>query len=92
MNIFLTGASKGIGRGIAVGLANEGAKMLLVARSEVELESLRQEISINGADHHCFVIDLMSANGPASLIAEIKEKGLRKLRVESRSKILKQYL
>lgn len=73
---LVTGASKGIGRGIAVGLANEGAKMLLVARSAVELESLRQEISINGADHHCFVIDLMSANGPASLIAEINEKGL----------------
>ena len=73
---LVTGASKGIGRGIAVGLASEGAKMLLVARSAPELESLRQEISVTGVEHHCFVIDLMSPNGPASLIAEINEKGL----------------
>ena len=73
---LVTGASKGIGRGIAVGLASEGARMLLVARSAPELESLRQEISTSGVEHHCFVIDLMSSTGPASLIAEINEKGL----------------
>lgn len=73
---LVTGASKGIGRGIAVGLANEGARILLVARSAPELESLRQEISVTGVEHHCFVIDLMSPNGPASLITEIHKKGL----------------
>jgi len=73
---LVTGASKGIGRGIAVGLASEGAKMLLVARSAPELESLRHEISDTGVEHHCFVIDLMSPTGPASLITGIKEKGL----------------
>ena len=36
---LVTGASKGIGRGISVGLANEGATMLLVARSAGELET-----------------------------------------------------
>ena len=74
--VLVTGASKGIGRGLAVGLANEGARMLLVARSAPELKSLLQEISATGVEHHCFVIDLMSPNGPASLIAEINEKGL----------------
>ena len=73
---LVTGASKGIGRGIAVGLANEGARILLVARSVPELESLRQEISVTGVEHHCFVIDLMSPNGPASLITEIHAKAL----------------
>ncbi len=73
---LVTGASKGIGRGIAVGLANEGATMLLVARSAPELESLRREISVTGVEHHCFVIDLMSPNGPASLITKIHEKAL----------------
>ncbi len=73
---LVTGASKGIGRGIAVGLASEGAKMLLVARSAPELESLRQEISVTGVEHHCFVIDLMSPNGAASLITEIHAKAL----------------
>jgi len=74
--VLVTGASKGIGRGLAVGLANEGARMLLVARSAPELKSLLQDISATGVEHHCFVIDLMSPNGPASLIAEINEKGL----------------
>lgn len=73
---LVTGASKGIGRGIAVGLANEGVAMLLVARSAEELETLRKEISVNGKEHHCFVLDLMSPDGPAKLVDAIKSKGL----------------
>src|SRR5919106_4371908 len=43
-NVFLTGASKGIGREIARGLAKEGASIALVARTESALEELANEV------------------------------------------------
>lgn len=44
-NILVTGASKGIGREIAVGLAKEGHKMFLTARNEELLKQLSNEIN-----------------------------------------------
>ncbi|HXF56221.1 MAG TPA: SDR family NAD(P)-dependent oxidoreductase [Actinomycetota bacterium] len=43
-NVFLTGASKGIGREIARGLAKEGAAVALVARTRSALEELASEL------------------------------------------------
>jgi NADP-dependent 3-hydroxy acid dehydrogenase YdfG len=42
--VILTGASKGIGRQLALDLAAIGAKLILVARSKNELETLQKEI------------------------------------------------
>ena len=44
-NVFLTGASKGMGREIARGLAKEGASLALVARTESALKELAEELS-----------------------------------------------
>ena len=41
---LVTGASKGIGLGIAEGLANAGANLILVARNESELEKAREDL------------------------------------------------
>lgn len=41
---LVTGASKGIGRGIAEELASEGCKLIICARNEEELEHLAQEL------------------------------------------------
>ena len=43
-NVFLTGASKGMGREIARGLAKEGASIALVARTESALKELAEEV------------------------------------------------
>jgi NAD(P)-dependent dehydrogenase (short-subunit alcohol dehydrogenase family) len=43
-NVFLTGASRGIGREIARGLAKEGASIALVARTEPALKELATEV------------------------------------------------
>lgn len=53
-NILLTGASKGIGRQLALDLANEGANLGLIARSENELTSLKSEIDQLGKGK-CFI-------------------------------------
>lgn len=37
-HVFVTGASRGIGRAIAIRLADEGARLTLVARSRKGLE------------------------------------------------------
>ncbi len=45
---IITGAGRGIGRGIALGYAREGADMVLVSRTKAELESLAEEIATLG--------------------------------------------
>lgn len=41
---FITGASRGIGRAVARGLAEDGFKLALLARSEGKLKDLQQEL------------------------------------------------
>ncbi|MCH2373073.1 MAG: SDR family NAD(P)-dependent oxidoreductase, partial [Planctomycetes bacterium] len=45
MKVIVTGASGGIGRGIATVLAGDGCAVGALARSGDKLESLRDEIS-----------------------------------------------
>lgn len=46
--VIVTGASKGIGRGIANLFADEGAQLVLVARNEAELKALQKAIQDRG--------------------------------------------
>ncbi|MEA2476230.1 MAG: 7-alpha-hydroxysteroid dehydrogenase, partial [Actinomycetota bacterium] len=45
---IVTGASRGIGRAIAIGLAEAGADVAVAARSEADLETLAKEIDAAG--------------------------------------------
>jgi 3-oxoacyl-[acyl-carrier protein] reductase len=45
---LVTGASKGIGRGIAAGLAAEGARVAVASRSEERIEAAAREIGARG--------------------------------------------
>lgn len=56
--ILLTGASKGIGRALALVLAAEKHNLALVARSETELLSLKTEAEAIGAPCEVFVGDV----------------------------------
>ncbi len=47
--VVLTGASEGIGRALALRLANGGARLVLAARNQARLESLAEQCRDSGA-------------------------------------------
>lgn len=64
--MVVTGAAQGIGRGVAMRAAAEGAQVLLVDRAEFVAE-VAAEI---GAAAHAFVTDLESHDGAAGAVAQ----------------------
>ena len=65
---IVTGASRGIGRAIAVRMAQEGAALVLAARSKNELDSVAAEAEAAGAMALSVIVDLRAANSAASLV------------------------
>jgi 3-oxoacyl-[acyl-carrier protein] reductase len=67
---LVTGASTGIGRGIALALAGEGARLVISARSRPPLETLAEEIVGKGGTAPVLVTaDLATPEGPRALAA-----------------------
>ncbi len=75
----MTGASRGVGRRIAVRLANTGASVALVARSHAALEETRNEIEVHGGRALAFPVDL----GEPHSIGPLKDAIERDLGVPS---------
>jgi len=68
---LVTGASMGIGRAIAKGLAAEGVKVCIAARRVALLEELAREIVAAGGTKPVIVeIDVVNPEAPAKLAAE----------------------
>ena len=63
--VVVCGGSRGIGRSVALGFAQEGAAVSICARSPGPLEETRQEIEAKGVPAHAAPCDL--ADGPAVL-------------------------
>lgn len=66
---LITGASAGIGAAIARELARQGARVILVARRQVELDSIAREIAAEGGDARVVPADLTDLAAVASLPA-----------------------
>lgn len=65
---LVTGASMGIGRAIAKGLAAEGVKVCITARRGHLLQELATEIVAEGGPNpHIAIIDIMEADAPQRL-------------------------
>ena len=71
---LVTGASMGIGRAIAKGLAAEGVKVAIVARRRNLLEALADEIaSAGGARPAVFEVDVLQDGAVKKLAADARE-------------------
>ena len=67
---LVTGASRGIGRAIAVGLARAGADLALSARDEALLEEVRAEVEALGRTAVVLPADVTDADACAQLAAD----------------------
>lgn len=63
--VLITGASSGIGAGLARRLASEGARVLLGARRLDRISTLRDEIRSNGGTAEAMAIDVTSRDDMA---------------------------
>lgn len=72
---IITGASKGIGREIALMYAREGAKLALTARSEDLLRELSAEIKAAGGEEPlCFPLDVKQSEKVDELVDKTLDK------------------
>lgn len=72
--VVVTGASRGLGRGLAKALAGSGAIVAVAARSQAELETLVEEIRSEGGVCEGFVMDLRDLESISSAFAGIAER------------------
>ncbi len=70
---MVTGAGRGIGRAIALGLAAEGATVALIARSEDELLAVAAEAGERGGEGLPLVVDCMDGGALKATVAGVAE-------------------
>jgi NAD(P)-dependent dehydrogenase (short-subunit alcohol dehydrogenase family) len=68
---LVTGASRGLGRAIAVVLAQAGASVAMVARDQAKLREVAAEISAAGGEAHIFPADLADPEECRGVVANI---------------------
>ena len=71
---LITGASKGLGRAMAVALGRHGAHLILVARDREKLESVAKEVAATGAKADIFAADLAKEDQVLKLESDISSQ------------------
>lgn len=69
---LVTGAGRGLGRAIALGLASAGAKMVLASRQAAHLQGTADTIRDNGGDVHMTTVDISIPEQCTELITEVE--------------------
>jgi 3-oxoacyl-[acyl-carrier protein] reductase len=69
---LVTGAGRGIGRAIAIGLAEGGASVVIASRTHSELEAVRGEIEAGGGLSSSFVADVADESAVTDLLAHAR--------------------
>ncbi len=64
----VTGGSRGIGHGIAQGLAAEGCRLAICARTEAALQAAKSDLEAQGTDVFTMALDLTEAEAPQRFI------------------------
>jgi NAD(P)-dependent dehydrogenase (short-subunit alcohol dehydrogenase family) len=72
---IVTGAGKGIGRGIALCLAKEGAKIAVVSRTAKDIESLVKEMGGTAKGHCGVALDMMPDGAASILVDKLQSSG-----------------
>ena len=67
---IITGASRGIGRACALGLAKEGVEVCIVSRTKMDLEQVISEIEAIGVRGYAVTEDLDTAEGCRKVVQE----------------------
>ena len=71
---LVTGASRGIGRGIALAFANEGCDVMLTARDVGALDEVAAAIRAKGRKAAISVVDLRQPEAPAKVVEDLKRE------------------
>ncbi len=58
MSALVTGASRGLGRALALALGSRGVRLVLVARGRVKLDAVVAEVRGHGGEAHAIVADI----------------------------------
>jgi len=66
--VIVTGASRGIGRAIALRIARDGARVVLAARDAATLGKVVEEITKSGGTALAFPADLRDSAAPAAVV------------------------
>ncbi len=70
----ITGASKGLGRAIALALGGAGARLALVSRNRGQLEAVAREVQALGAEADVFSADVRSEADVAALAEAVRQR------------------
>lgn len=68
---LITGASKGLGRAMALALAGSGAKLALVSRNVEQLNSVAREVEAAGSEAKVFMADVAREEDVARIEREV---------------------
>lgn len=71
---LITGAGKGIGRAVALALANEGVHIGLVARTEKDLQAVAAEVTALGVKAAIAMADVSDINSVNAAVAKIRQE------------------
>ena len=69
--VLVTGGSAGIGKAVALKLAQAGAKTLIVARNEEKLDLMREEFSAQGLEVETYSADIADPEQCAAFVQRI---------------------
>ena len=68
-SVIITGASRGIGRGIALRFAREGCRLLLVSRRLDEVQALADQLAAAGGEARAFAADVSQPRSMQAMAA-----------------------
>lgn len=73
-SILITGASSGIGKAAALRLARQGAKLILAARRQTELDELVEQIRAEGGQASRYAVDLSDFDALDLCVAKLRDE------------------